>query len=543
MPSGSKLHTLPAIRSVVVAFFSGVACILVLSMCSNRKEREAASEDTPATNPALTGEQLSRIHCASCHAYPAPDLIDKGTWKNKVLPQMGYRFGIYKNKNRDSLLERGLARSIIEHANIFPRKQTITNEEWERIQQFYIESAPDRLPAITRPAARKNLSSFELQIPQFKVSHPLTTVADFNSLTRQYYIADSKGEHTSLTILDSRLRSLTSLGLPNPISQVTSLNDTLMIMLMGSFTPTDAPSGRLIKALKTDDGKSYMGYGLVLKDLRRPVDAAYVDIDEDKDTDIVVCEYGNHTGSLTLFLNRGKGKYERKILNEKPGAIKVVIRDMNNDARDDIVALMAQGDEGIDIYYNLGGAQFNSERILRFSPVYGSMHFNLVDWNKDGRQDIIYVNGDNADYSAVPKPYHGIRIFLNNGKNKFAETYFYPLHGAYKAIAEDFDNDHDIDIAVISFFPDFFNRPDENFVYLENESSGNEVIFTAATFDGAEKGRWITMEAPDIDNDGDKDLILGCFTGMDIVGDTSRNIIKKLIRDAPPFVILRNKAK
>lgn len=49
----------------------------------------------------------------------------------------------------------------------------------------------------------------------------------------------------------------------------------------------------------------------------------------------------------------------------------------------------------------------------------------MHDFNGDGKLDIVYVNGDNFDYSRVLKPYHGIRILENDGKNNFHERYFF----------------------------------------------------------------------------------------------------------------------
>jgi hypothetical protein len=51
--------------------------------------------------------------------------------------------------------------------------------------------------------------------------------------------------------------------------------------------------------------------------------------------------------------------------------------------------------------------------------------------------DIITAHGDNADYSNIPKAYHGIRIHINSGNNKFAEnsfTLFMELPGCWQKI-------------------------------------------------------------------------------------------------------------
>jgi hypothetical protein len=202
---------------------------------------------------------------------------------------------------------------------------------------------------------------------------------------------------------------------------------------------------------------------------------------------------------------------------------------------------MAQGDEGLDVFYNQGNGQFVKDRILRFPATYGSMSFALTDFNQDGHPDIVYVNGDNGDFSVILKPYHGIRILLNDGSNQFEESFFYPMNGAYKAIPFDFDKDGDIDIATISFFPDFFNHPEEGFIFLENITSENKFNFKASTFPGSEDGRWITMEMADTDEDGAQDLLLGSFTGMDITNDTTKAIIGKIIQRSPAFLILKNK--
>lgn len=114
----------------------------------------------------------------------------------------------------------------------------------------------------------------------------------------------------------------------------------------------------------------------------------------------------------------------------------------------DIVALFGQGDEGIYTYYNEGQGKFKEVRTLRFPASFGSSFFALYDFNADGHEDILYTCGDNADYSPILKPYHGIRIFTNDGKNNFKQTWFYPLHGAYKALPVDFDRDGDVDLAL-----------------------------------------------------------------------------------------------
>jgi hypothetical protein len=48
------------------------------------------------------------------------------------------------------------------------------------------------------------------------------------------------------------------------------------------------------------------------------------------------------------------------------------------------------------------------------------------------------------------------------------------------------------------------------------------------------------MNTADIDHDGDDDLLLGSFTGMEIIQDSTQAILDELIKSSPPFLILEN---
>ena len=199
--------------------------------------------------------------------------------------------------------------------------------------------------------------------------------------------------------------------------------------------------------------------------------------------------------------------FEKKILSQLPGAIRSYIDDFNNDGLPDIMVLMAQAQEGIFLFLNKGKGIFETKKVLGFPPIYGSSSFELTDFNNDGYKDLLYTCGDNADYSSKAlKYYHGVYIYLNDGKNNFSQKYFFPIHGCYKAMARDFDKDGDLDIAAISFFPDTKNQPQESFIYLEQTTAFHFTPFTIKAFD---EGRWMTMDAGDVDGDGYDDIVLG----------------------------------
>ncbi len=193
-----------------------------------------------------------------------------------------------------------------------------------------------------------------------------------------------------------------------------------------------------------------------------------------------------------------------------PGARKVEIEDFNSDGKPDIVAMIAQALERISIYYNRGNGIFEEKPVLEFSPVHGVSYFELADFNGDGRQDLLVTNGDNRDFSSTDKPYHGVRIYLNDGNDRFEETYFFPMYDCNKAMARDFDNDGDLDIVAAALYTDYTDRKkaENAVVFLEN--SGN-LDFVPSFPTTPTHGNWLTMEVADFDKDGLLDVMLGAF--------------------------------
>ena len=511
--------------------------ILIIS-CNKKSDKNSFQELKAGEVIELSGEELAKMYCGSCHLYAEPKLLDKNTWKYGTLPQMGYRMGIYDDTPRQSLIESNPGGRLVVGRKIFPPKPVIDEKQWKLIHNYYYENAPDSL-TIPVKDLQMGINGLKVEIPEFHISPPMVTAIKYHPELNQIFVADAKADYSTINILDHNLESVSTLAVPSTVSHVDYKSDTLLATLMGSFMPTDNPSGSIIKIFKEPDGNEYKGFTTILKNLQRPVHTTYSDINGDKLEDIIVCEYGNYTGKLSLFVNRTNDQYEQKILSDDPGATTVVIRDLNKDGLPDIIALMAQGRERIDVHYNQGRGNFNASTVMNFPPSYGSVSISMLDWNNDGYEDIVYVNGDNADYSMTPKPYHGLRILLNDGENRFQETFFQHINGAYKAISHDFDNDGDRDIAVVSFFPDLINTKEEGFIYMENVSNEDSILFDLRTFDQGSSGRWITMEVTDLDKNSFPELILGSFTGMGINGDLDGKVGMQFVENSPTLMLLK----
>jgi hypothetical protein len=338
-----------------------------------------------------------------------------------------------------------------------------------------------------------------------------------------------------LSQYDARLRRIDTAMIYGGIVDMQCMGDSAVACNIGNINPNNAQLGSADRIHYNKEGNLKMDSMPFLKGLARPVQISEADLNGDGRKDLLVCEFGHQKGALSWMENTGKGDYIRHVLRAQPGAIKAYIQDANGDGLPDVWALFTQGDEGIFLFINKGQGRFEEQRILQFPPIYGSSYFELADMNKDGSPDIVYTCGDNGDYSTVFKPYHGVYIYLNDGHNHFTQRYFYPIDGCYKAMARDFDGDGDLDLAAVAYFADFAHHPEEGFVYLENEGG---MQFQPYTLAAARAGRWITMDAGDLDGDGKIDLVLGNFSLGPTLSKSATDWKK-----GPPFLLLHNLGK
>lgn len=445
-------------------------------------------------SPEKKSERLARKYCASCHAFPEPSLLDKNTWEKGVLPQMAFRMGL-----DFSQLSTISERDLQEVLKTLPAQQMVSEEEWNAIRQYYIETAPDSLSTQPEkkffPITQFNASTVALPIE----SNTALTLIEFDSAANKLFVGTRRGK---LYRLKPTLEIEDSFQLESPPSDmIFQRNSQPIILSMGIMDPNDQALGKIIQL---DAGNNPI---TLIDSLKRPVNIQKADLNHDGNDDFIVSAFGNFSGALLVFEKSGS-KYIKHVINSFPGTRKTIVKDFNADGLPDILALITQGDEQIALFTNRGNFKFSIQVLLKFPAVYGSSYFEVHDFNNDGNLDILYTNGDNADYSSVLKPFHGIRIFLNDGKNQFEESFFYPMHGASQAMARDFDQDGDLDIAAISFFPDFKNHPEHGFVYLENKNGSYSAHITPL----AASSRWITMETADIDGDADIDILLGALT-------------------------------
>ena len=483
------------------------------------------------TDTVKSGRQLAEQYCSGCHLFPEPALLDKKTWVNHVLPNMGFRLGIYEEGKDPYANLPPEEEKIMRQLGIYPELPLLSKENWRKIVSYYEKDSP------AEPHPQKSTDPFFNELIQFKATAidiekkplPRTTLLKFDKVTSQIYVGDAQN---LLYALDGNFQLKNKLNTESPPTDIDFPKNGLpRVLTIGIFNPSDQKLGRLHTLDKlTDTIPSRMN----IPRLPRPVQFATAALNLDGKEDVVVCGFGNNTGKLMWFDDFQPTK--EHVLKALPGAIRVEIADLNRDKKPDIVVLMAQSWEGVSVFYNLGNGKFKEKKVLQLPAVYGVSYFELVDFNKDGFQDILLTNGDNWDLSRIRKNYHGIRLYLNDKKDNFKEAFFYPLYGATKAVARDFDGDGDLDIAAISFYNDF-EKPEQGFVYLSNTGGGNFKTFITPL---AADGKWLTMETGDFDQDGDIDIVLGSY--FHNVAELSKLVFRG-VTVFPQLLLLTNQKK
>ncbi|MCP9753685.1 VCBS repeat-containing protein [Lacihabitans sp. CCS-44] len=461
--------------------------LLLVCVIGYSCKKESSSEMAVLEESNLTGEELAKIHCGSCHLFPEPKSLPKAIWLRGVLPKMALRLGMgdYMQELMSHSNDEMMA---IVKTGIYPDHAAMAKQDWEKIVKYYGDNAPDSLNQ-NQILKTKELLGFGLK--EQKIDAKEIVLTQFDSTKKQLSVGTSAKSGLYVFVMNKKLTD--SVLTKSPVVDLKYHKNLGKVTLeVGILNPSDLSEGRLMAGNK-----------VLIDKLHRPVNMVLADLNGDNYEDFIIANFGNIAGNLAWY--DGKTFKENVLINE-PGARVVYHVDFDGDGKKDILALMTQGREAIVLFKNTGNGEFDMKPLLSFPPYFGSSYFEAKDLDFDGDLDFVYTNGDNADLSIVEKPFHGVRIYLNNGKAGFSEKYFYPINGASKVMAEDFDNDKDFDLAVISFFPD--TKRNEAFLYFAGTGNLN---FEVSSKRKVSSHKWLTMDSGDFDNDGDKDIVLGAF--------------------------------
>ncbi len=488
------------------------------------KSKTAGNIEFQATGDTIAdGKKLVQLYCTKCHALVPAEALPKDIWKFHTLPSMSHNLGI-------STYGISYYKGPKDTAGI-----SLTN--WEIVQAYYNKVAPAELPA-AKPSVplSADWAGFSLQKPEESknVAHTSMVAADQSS--GKIYTSDVL--KTNLIEWDKNLKprivaELPSAGVDAEFIKDEKGADAALVTCIGQIEAMDFPNGKVVTV---DLGqKTTAAPKIVASDISRPVQSVSGDFNKDGLTDWIICSQGKKSGEVYLFTQKSDHSFLQSTIFKKAGAVQARVGDFNNDGWPDLMVLFGSGDEGLWLFLNDQKGGFTSRNLLQFPPVYGSTSFQLVDMNHDGKLDLIYTCGYNFRDSRILKPYHGLYIFTNQGDWNFKESYFYPIDGCIKAIATDFDGDGDIDIATIAFFADLKSKPEEGFIYFEQDKP---MSFKPHAVPVSKYGRWMTLDTIAKAN-GRPDIVLGNYAS----GFSIQPELKPFWNIYLPLIVLENKNK
>jgi hypothetical protein len=516
----------------------------------------------------LSAEELVDRHCIRCHLAPDPADLSREYW-SYALHYMGNYVGMKGDEFEDMTVSpvppdwepvpdytkryilsdsEGYMRDLYPFKPHIPPEPEMTKAEWLRMRAYYLDNARSWTEMeIKRPKAplMKGFTPVSPNLDLEPNTLVLATLVDEER--KRLYVGRSviddwvggggrkEGfeEWDDIVVLD--LASGKRIGYTTLISDPIHFTQTdtgVRVLTHGRFPMTEVGIAALTDwEFEGDKPRARM----LVNGKQRYVRHHNADMNGDGRTDIVANAFGDGifgdaNAELDIYWQTEKfeklwqnapaeipvgvlkGALRETIVSDQSGLISSDIGDFNNDGRPDIVALVAQARQELLLFINNGDETFTRHMLEENTPSFGGNNVRAADFDNDGKMDIAVLNGDNvagnhvANIVPAPRPQHSVRMFKNHGKLKFTKEYHYPMHGATRSVVEDFDKDGDLDMAVISLFPQWSAQEPESFVYLENQGGFN---FAPQSFSSDYFSVWSSIEAADVNGDGKKDIILG----------------------------------
>jgi hypothetical protein len=506
-----RVRTRPHVIAVRTTQCTGyfVSAIVLLTGCG---------EKSPPPTP-LNGHALAATACAQCHSVPAPDLMSREEWPY-LLSWMGHYVG---QPGKVEINPAIVARNFI------PPQPLVTREQFDAIQKHYLENAPahSQLP----PPAPKPPASPRFQPVPFPLGVPVITLVAFDPPNQALVVGLSSPP--GLLILQRGVTTPIEVS-SEPVS-FERLGDVSRIGFIGHLS-RDARQGQVVDFGMKDGTRS------AIVDAH-PRIAAHrtADLDADGQNDLLVCGFGDYpSGRVGIWWNNS-GQFAEELLLDEPGTSWGDIADFDGDGDLDLILMIASNRPRLVAFINEGHRQFSEQTIVIRPVGWGYNRGLVVDWNADGKPDLVETTGNNLELRGRPiKASHGVRVLQNEGQWKFREVLFERLDGAIDVAAADFDGNGRVDLAAVSLYPDWRLPTPTTFLLLLQQTDGS--VERAGVGD-QHWNRWMRIAAGDADGDGDADILLGASPVPLAIPAEHAARYEQLLQGKASLLLLRNLAK
>jgi len=361
------------------------------------KHADISGDSLKLSREAAQSDAEYIVFCGVHFMAEVADILSRPEQK-AILPDMAARMGI-----KDSAYNpfKGLSFNEIEaihKTGIYPVRPTISKENWLLLKEYILSQAPDSLIALPNDNKSNKLSQFIPKPISFdSIKGTFITFLEYSKKQKKLYVGDIRG---NLSVYDPVNKNLAKITQFNSAVVAHADNDSISYTTaIGKLGPSELASGRVFITNKNSTSA-------ILQIFHRPVHNLVSDLNNNGKQELVISEFGNLTGKLTLLAKTDSITYTKKTLLNQPGTIRVLAKDMNKDGKQDLIALTSQGDESITILYQRGNLKFRAEKVIRFSPIFGSSWFEPTSWAElapgSGIFDISFSNGSVMSIDATP---------------------------------------------------------------------------------------------------------------------------------------------
>ncbi len=249
------------------------------------------------------------------------------------------------------------------------------------------------------------------------------------------YFGTGGGQLAHPFYLQTEARPESGVQFPTQVAAADLNNDHIV-----DLVTTTGPGNTIVSFLGNGEGDFTLP---VTSGVGRPTSwFALADLDDDGYTDVALVSSENNRNVLDLFLGDGHGHFKagpRISSDLEEGRVQVA--DFNNDGRPDLVAVALRFDPGFngaEVFLNSGSGSFL--RTASLSTNKGTVDVLVGDVNNDKRVDVVLLNGNQP-----------LSVFLGNGDGTFSGERLVPVitnGGVVGAALADFDEDGFLDLAL-----------------------------------------------------------------------------------------------